>query len=200
MKWSHKIILECITGSSFISPQYHLNSQPSKSYSGKDSDSEWGKIRFFFFPCSILPKLVVLLLVFLPEFWASQVWLNLATNPPPADYLSSASIVLNLNQSWIWQKKYLNCKGKYSGTFYIAAASWPTICPYFNSVRKSLQPWTKLPTWRPFWGITPDRLFSQHWHCSVSITHIPLIFSDNYWGIWLFSRKISQQSFGQVCP
>lgn len=75
----------------------------------------------YFFPCPYLPKLMFwflilfwgFLLVFgvfflyldLPEFWTSLVCLNLATNLTPADYLSSASIVLNLKQSWIWQKK-----------------------------------------------------------------------------------------------
>lgn len=40
MKWSHKIIFECITGSSFISLQYILNSQLSKTCSGKDHDPD----------------------------------------------------------------------------------------------------------------------------------------------------------------
>lgn len=168
MKWSHKIIFECITGSSFISLQYHLNSQLNKTYSGKDSDSEWGKIRNIF---SLSLSSKVGCFVFCGIF---VVWLNLATNLTPADYLSPASIVLNLNQSWIWQKKYLNSKGNYYGTFCIADASWPSICPYYNIVRKSLQPWTKIPHLKTILRDTPDSLFSQHQHCRVSITHIPL--------------------------
>lgn len=52
---------------------------------------------------------------------------------------------------WIWisheynRRKHLNYKGKSSGTFCIAVASSSSICPYYNTVSKSLQPWTNVP-------------------------------------------------------
>lgn len=138
------------------------------------------KCEIFLFFLSLSSNVFFPLHLDLAEFWASQVLPNLASYPSATDYILSTSVVLNLNWSWIWQKKkYLNSEGK---------IFWHTLyCSYFLAYCLVIGPCightrivsglNSFPTWTPFWGITPD----QHWHYKMNVAYIPQFSLTSIW-------------------